>query len=127
LPACMHRSNGTQQERISDERWFGENGHLAGFGVQIDPETPAAFAETVRPLELALGKPLNGPGRAKCLRAFAENPEAFGRLASEALARGRVNPPVCSSAWSRRRSIVLSSDHVVFSWPKNSREEVRRR
>jgi hypothetical protein len=88
----MHRSNRTHLERISDEQWFAENGHLTGFGVQVDSETLAAFERTVKPLEQALGKPLNGPGRQKCLRAFKENPEVFERLADDALTRGRVNP-----------------------------------
>ena len=82
-----------ERRRISDEEWFARNGHYAGVGgVPIGDEEHSEFVALVAPLERAAGRPLSGPGRSKCMRAFKENPDAFARLTAAALERGRVNP-----------------------------------
>jgi hypothetical protein len=52
-----------------------------------------AFLELVDSLEVAShGRPLEGAGRAKCLRAFSEAPRGFGIVADRAIEEGRKNP-----------------------------------
>jgi hypothetical protein len=55
-------------------------------------QEPDSFAEIVAPLEVSIGRRLNGSGRILCLRAFEENAHGFAACAGEALRRGRENP-----------------------------------
>jgi hypothetical protein len=89
----MQGSNG---KRVSDEQWFAEHGEAlgrwTGLPVLLSETASGEFAALVAPLEQATGKPLNGPGRTKCVHAFRESPEGFARLAEDALERASYNP-----------------------------------
>jgi hypothetical protein len=79
-------------ERISDEEWFAHNGWYANTaGASFNGEQLDEFRELITPLEQKSGKPLNGPGLRACQRAYKEQPDAFRRLAAEALERGQRN------------------------------------
>ncbi len=53
---------------------------------------PPDFAEAIGPLEARVGRHLRGAGRQVCLAAFAESPDGFRRIATDALTRARTNP-----------------------------------
>jgi len=79
--------------RLSDEEWFSQNGFYVGMGgAPYTGEELDDFRLVIVPLERSAGKPLNGPGLRKCLKAFKENGPAFRRLADQALARADRNP-----------------------------------
>jgi hypothetical protein len=62
---------------------------------------PDGFARVVEPLELAVGKVLEGEGRALCLRAFETCPRGFALLAASALRDARN--PLSLLIWQTRR------------------------
>jgi hypothetical protein len=70
----------------ADEVWFAENGYTrVPRPTSLDPETEAKFNALVLSLEKRDGRPLNGPGRRTCARAYRENPDGFERLCAIAL------------------------------------------
>jgi hypothetical protein len=104
---CTHESlyacDALHEPRLNDEQYFDRH----GAGVP-DGDRGDLFAALVAPLEELAGRPIVGVNRARCFRAFAQRPQAFGRLVEDAIARGNRNPVglLCR--------MVLMGDHLTY-------------
>jgi hypothetical protein len=71
-----------ETRRVSDEQYFAELGYtVAGIGDE------RRFAAAIEPLEARVGRRMNGPGRASCVRAFTREPERVSSVIAEVLSR----------------------------------------
>jgi hypothetical protein len=65
--------------------------------VAPEPGSADGFARVVQPVEHWAGRPLTGPGRARCLAAWRESPDGLRRVVADVLERaerGRVVSPL---------------------------------
>ena len=74
---------------------------------------PEEFLEIVDSLEVASeGRPLEGSGRARCLRAFTETPRGFELLVDRAIREAHTNP-VGLLIWMVDRGQHLKADRAA--------------
>jgi hypothetical protein len=70
------------------------------------------FDSIVRPLERAIGKALDGPGRDLCERSFVLDPEGFQLMAAKALHDGKNPPALLVHMCKRREKSRWSVDDI---------------